>query len=398
MKKKINTAICDAREVSEESLKGFESITINTSILITNERSRELFSKYPVTLNAARTIDVPNGADCRLQSINGKYEIGPDANGAGTVLMVNGKLTFTDGSLDAAKSFDRIIINGKAILPKSFMGQLANIDVNGASAYYPDGAAIIKTNTQIDALFIKRAKSKLYYCSGELFMLDTALEASELIEKGLVFCAKKILIAEGLVDKLISQIDEETELVIVPDGTRLVDDDLELTEKALRKYGTKLCVCGDVSIDDASALAALEYLYAQDTVKLNKKLEDAFNELNCIYDELKFIDPDAGYIADRPFVKIGAAALKQYPNGLYIEDCAMVTLDKELDPADIIEKLHIVDCAQIVCSKEQEDAVNIIAEDVASIKTESENDTESAGAPCDDDKDTIKVNAAEYKM
>lgn len=44
--KVINAATCDAREVTEESLAGFEHITINSAILIVGERSRELLNDY----------------------------------------------------------------------------------------------------------------------------------------------------------------------------------------------------------------------------------------------------------------------------------------------------------------------------------------------------------------
>ena len=43
--KMINAASCDARAVTEESLAGYENITINAAILIVNERSKELLNK-----------------------------------------------------------------------------------------------------------------------------------------------------------------------------------------------------------------------------------------------------------------------------------------------------------------------------------------------------------------
>ena len=46
MKKKvINAATCDARGVTEESLAGFDNITINAAIMIVGERSKELLNK-----------------------------------------------------------------------------------------------------------------------------------------------------------------------------------------------------------------------------------------------------------------------------------------------------------------------------------------------------------------
>ena len=400
--KVINAATCDAREVTEESLAGFEHITINAAILIVGERSRELLNKYPVTMNVANVLEVPDGQNITVKSINGKGEIGPDADGTGVFLMVNGKLVVADGSTEAVKSYFRIMVNGKVLMPKSMEGQFANFQVNGKTEYYPDGASILKADTEIDDLFIQRAANTLYYCSGNLFFVDNGINAETLIQKGLKFAARKIIITESLVSKLISQFDEEAEIVTVPDGTVLIDDDLELKPKTIKKYGTKLCVSGDVSIKDAEALSALEYLFADGTVSVNKDLEEAFDEIESVYDKLKIIDPDLGYIVDRPMVKVGAAALKKYPKGVQVEDCAKVTLSEDLSMEDILEKLHILDCAMVICTKEQEEAVNMIAEDVAMIQAawqdQEEEEDGMLGAFLGKLKDTQVINAAEYKM
>ena len=405
--KVINAATCDTREVTEESLAGFEHITINAAILIVGERSKELLNKYPVTLNVANMLEVPDGQNISVKCINGKGEIGPDADGTGIFLMVNGKLLVADGSAEAVKSYYRIMVNGKVLMPKSMEGQFANFQVNGKTEYYPDGASILKADTEIDNLFIQRAANTLYYSSGNLFFLDTKLDTEALIQKGLTFEAKKIVMAESLVDKLISLFDEEAEIVRVPDGASLIDDDLELKPKTIKKYGTKLLVTGDVSILDAEALSSLKYLFSDGIVCISKDLEEAFDEIESIYDELKVIDPDQGLLSDRPILKVGPTILKRYPHGVRVEDCAKVTLSEDLTPEDIMAKLHISDCAMVICSKEQEEAVNMIAEDVAMIKV--------AGSDPDDEtgdgmvggilgdffgklKDAQVINAAEYKM
>ena len=406
--KMINAATCDARAVTEESLAGYENITINAAILIVGERSKELLNKYPVTMNVANVLEVPDGENISIQSINGKGEIGPDADGTGVFLMVNGKLTIADGSLEAVKSYYRIMVNGKILMPKSFEGQFSNIQVSGKTEYYPDGATILKADMEIDDLFIARAVNTLYYCSGNFFFLDTGIDAEKLLSKGLKFTAKKVIIAESLIGKLVSLFDEEAEIVKVPDGTRLIDDDLELKAKTIKKYGTKICVTGDVSIKDAEALSSLEYLFADGIVSVNKELEDAFDEIESVYDELRVIDPDLGLIVDRPMVKVGTAVLGKYPKGVCVEDCAKVTLSEDLSVEDIMEKLHIVDCAMVICTKEQEEAVNMIAEDVAIIQVSGQDsdDEDSEGGMVGGMlgsflgklKDTQIINAAEYKM
>ena len=404
--KVINAATCDARAVSEESLNGYENIIINAAVLIVGERSKELLSKYPVTMNAANVLEIPDGQDITVKSINGKGEIGPDAEGTGVFLIVNGKVVIADGSQEAVKSYYRIMVNGKVLMPKSYEGQFANIQVNGKTEYYPDGATILKANTEIDDLFIARAANTLYYSSGNLFFLDTGIDTEKMVSMGLMFAAKKVVVAESLIGKLVSLFDEEAEIVKVPDGTRLIDDDLELKPKTIKKYGTKLCISGDVSIKDAEALSSLEYLFADGTVSVNKELEDAFDEIESEYGELRIIDPDLGYFVDRPMVKVGTAVLKKYPKGVRIEDCAKVALSEDLSVEDILEKLHIVGCAMVTCTKEQEEAVNMIAEDVAMIHVAGQDqDGEEEGmfggtfgSLLGKLKDTQMINAAEYKM
>ena len=404
--KMINAATCDARAVTEESLTGYENITINAATLIVGERSKELLSKYNVAMNVADVIEIPDGEDIAFKSIDGKGEIGPEDDGTGVFLEVNGKLLIADGSENAVRSYYQIEVNGKALIPKSYEGKFANIKVNGETEYYPDGATILKEDMKIDDLFITRATNTFYYSPGNLFFLDNGINTEKMISKGLKFSAKKIVIAEGLIDKLLSLIDEEIEIVKVPDGTRLIDDDVELIPRTIKKYGTKLCVLGDVSIKNAEALDSLEYLFTDKTVTVSKELEEAFDEVESVYGKLKIIDPEIGCIMDRIMVKIGAAVLKKYPKGVIITDCAKVKLSEDLSAEDIMEKVHISDCAKVICSKEQEEAVSVISEDVAMIQVsgqESEDEENGMfggmlGSLLGTLKDTEMINAADYKM
>ncbi len=402
--KVINAVTCDAREVTEQSLAGFEHITINAAVLIVGEHSKELLNKYPVTMNVANLLEVPDGQNITVKVINGKGEIGLNADGTGVFLMVNGKLLVIDGSAEAVKSYYRIIVNGKVLMPKNMEGQFANFQVNGKTEYYPNGASILKTDTNIDDLFIQRAANTLYYSSGNLFFLDTGISTEALIQKGLKFAARKIMIAESLVGKLASQFAEEAEIVRVPDGAALIDDDLELKPKTIKKYGTKLLVTGDVSILDAEALSSLEYLFTDGTVRVTKELEDTFDEIESVYNELKIIDPNQGVLSNRPMLKVGPAVFLKYPHGVRIEDCGKVILSEELSPEGIMENLLISDCAMVICTKEQEDAVNMVAEDVAMIhiagqdKEDGEDGMADGGSFLGKLKDVQVINAAEYKM
>ena len=399
----INTSVCDTREVAEETLSSYESVTINAGALITSDRSKDLLARYPVRINAGSTINLPEGEDIKVQTVNGRYEIGPGTDGNGAFLFVNGRLTIADGSLEAVKSFRKIFVNGRTVMPRSFKGAVTNIEQNGRTEFYPDGAFLMKGDTEVDDLFTARASAKLYYCPGTLFFLDTGLDTGRIEEKDLRFSAKKAVIAESLLDCLIARIDEETEIVRVPDGTALIDDDLELKPRTIRRYGKKLYVDGDVTIMDEEALSELEYLHADGDVKISKELEEAFEKIDSEYDELKVIDPDKGLVSDLPSVRIGTSMLRKYPDGVTVEDCAKVTIADELSPDDILEKITIKDCAVVYCSEEQEDAVNAVVSDVAYVKIRKDGEDSGGimgaiGDALGELRDSNIINATEYKL
>ena len=397
--KVINAAICDARDLTEESLAGFDSISVNGAILLTSPRAKEIMNRYPVRLNTAMVLEIPDGQEVSVKIVNGKAAIGPGDDGTNVFLIVNGRLTVENGGEEAVRSYYRILVNGKLLMPAGYRGRFPDLTVNGRTEYYPDGAAILKGDTEVDDLFAARAAGTLYYCPGSLFFLDPAMDTGKLLEKDLRFSARKIVAAESLLGKLVSRFDEETEIVRVPDGTVRVDGGLDLKMSTVRRYGTRLYVSGDVSIRDGEALSSLEYLYAEGESSVRKDLEDAFEGIRSVCKSVKIIDPEQGILSDRPSVRIGAAMLKKYPKGIRVEDCARVTISEDLSPEDILEKLQISDCAVVVCTKEQEDAVNMIAEDTAMVRIYGQDGEESADSePPGNPKDTVLINAAEYKM
>ena len=344
-------------------------------------------------------LEIPDGQEVSVKIVNGKAAIGPGDDGTNVFLIVNGRLTVEDGSREAVQSYYRILVNGKLLMPAGYRGRFPDLSVNGKTEYYPDGAALLKGDTEVDDLFAARAAGTLYYCPGTLFFLDPAMDIEKLLEKDLRFSARKIVAAESLLGKLVSRFDEETEIVRVPDGTVRVDGGLDLKMSTVRRYGTRLYVSGDVSILDGEALSSLEYLYAEGEASVRMDLEDAFEGIRSVCKRVKIIDPEQGILSDRPSVRIGAAMLEKYPKGVRVEDCARVTVSEELNPDDILEKLQISDCAVVVCTKEQEDAINMIAEDTAMVRIygqdgEESADSETPGNP----KDTVLINAAEYKM
>ena len=96
--------------------------------------------------------------------------------------------------------------------------------------------------------------------------------------------------------------------------------------------------------------------------------------------------------------------MRSYPKGVVVEECAGVKLSPDLSPADILKNLTIRDCATVKCTKEQEEAVSMIAEDIASIDTNQDSEEKNGlldgilGEVFHDLKDTQLINAAEYTL
>ena len=370
MKKNLNVAaaVLDLRNVSEETLASYEHIKIQAALMLTAARTEALLAKYPVEMEVANALSC--GEDTVVSMVNGKSTLTaankPDKD---TILMVNGKLTVAADAAEALRGYNKIIVNGKALCPASLTALMnEKAMVNGKLSVYPDEAVVLKGTVKLDKSFLLRAQNRLYWTEKQFVAVDAKLDADALAAKGARFAALKAVLDERLAEKLAPLFAEDTELVILPEGAAFVDDDLKLTPAALRRYGKKLYVTGDVTIpaESAGVLGQVEYLHA-DGVTVAAALEDAFYAIpDAEYGELRVLK--GTLVNDKPMVRITSEMLTLDPEGLSCTDCALVTLDKALMPEAIVEKLRISDCARVCCTMAQEAAVSAVSTDVAQIK------------------------------
>ena len=120
MKKNLNVtaAVLDLRKVSEETFASYEDIKLQAALVLTTPRVEALLAKYPVEMEAA--VSQSCGEDTEVSIVNGKSNLTaahkPEKD---TILMVNGKLTIAADAADTLRSYNKIIINGKAVCPES---------------------------------------------------------------------------------------------------------------------------------------------------------------------------------------------------------------------------------------------------------------------------------------
>jgi len=402
----INCATCDARNIAEENYAHYEQITLNCAMVLTNPSAKAIMSKLPFAINCANVLEVEENLEIR--TVNGSSEIrrGDVIPTAKYFLLVNGSLTIGPDTQEQLAQCVGIAVNGSLTCPESIYAGLTGLNINGSTVCYPDGAIILKRNAVIDKLFTLRAKSSLYWSSRRMIMVDPQLDAQKLKDKGVSFSTKEVIVSESKVEGLLDLIDEKAEIILVPDGTAVVLDDITLDEDALRRYGKKLYIIGDVTVgEDADALDEVKYLTIRGDVKVPAQhKEKLLRVLGEISGEIKIAKPMGMILEDKPFVKITKWMLEHQTLGIFVNDCAMVKIADNIPKELILERLHIEDCAVVKCSEELEDAVSLVCTDVAKISS-TEDDGMGIGDILNSTvggiqgaQETKMINAAEYVL
>ena len=353
----INCASCDARKLQEENYSAYESITVNAATVLADAGSKAVMNRLPFALNCANVIEVEGDAD--LRTVNGKAEIKSDdaVPERKFYMLVNGVLTIGPDTQKQLAQCVGMTVNGSLLCPESVYAALGNVKVNGASACYPDGAIVLRRNA----------------CT---------------------FSAAEAIVAQSKVEALLGLIDEKADIVIVPDGTAVVLDDLTLDETALRRHGRRLYVIGDVTVpEDGGVLGEIEYLNIRGDARVfPAQREKLLEVLTDIAGEVKLARPHGATIEDKPVVKVTKWMLERQPSGIEVRDCAVVKIAADIPKELLTERLHIEDCGVVECSEEQEDAVALVCEDVGQIGGD---DSDSAGSLL---SGTKVINATEYVL
>ena len=403
----VNCAICDMRNVTEETLQNYEQVVVNSATVLLTPGAKELINRHNVVLNAAEVLEVPDGENVRVNTQNGVYELtcreAPPADQI-AILMVNGSLTVGPDALEAAKAYHKIKVNGTVLLPRSLAGKLSNLSVNGSTSVYPDGAILLKRNALLDRTFPLRARENaLYWAARRLVFTDTTLDVKKLADKRVRFASREALLAESLAEAVTPLLTEDTDITVVPDGTVFVNDDVRMTGRFIKKCGTRAYINGDLIVDQdaADVLPQLEYLYVNGDVKLPEALADAFEDVKAQYDELVVLKRLGKIIQDQVKASVDRGLLEKFSDGITVTDCAYLVIAPDVPAELILERLHVSDCGVIHCTPQQEAAVGAICSDVGQIETEGKGSL--TGNVWDALKgslseDTKMVNAAEYVM
>lgn len=368
----VNCELCDVRKIKEENYSQYENMIINTAMLLVNEKSKGVLNRLPVIVNQAQTIELPQDVNVNVKTINGSYRItGNTVVGEHVLLIINGSLTVESGTEAVLEKCERIIVNGSAIYPKSIEGYLNKMMVNGNADSYPDGSVVLDDKYVLDKYFPLRAReNNRYYARKMIIIKDNDVDVSKLISKNIQFTTKTLILPEKKIEECACIFDEKTEFVVVPEGMKLITGNVVLDESLIKKEGSRLFIYGNVEVDGKADMNffvdSLDKLIVKGRVRVREAQTEAFRQIDAEYEKIEIID-DRREIKNRPRVKVDCALLESTDAGVRVKNAASVTIDKDIDPKMILEKLRLKNCAKVFCSKEQESAVNLISENVARI-------------------------------
>ena len=395
---KVNCAVCDVRNITEDLLSTYAQVAINSAAVITNREAQALLGRHGVKLSAASTLNLEG--DVRFSSVNGCGRIFPGQTmpEEKVFLIVNGALDIEPGSEEILKNYAGIMVNGALTCPESMTGLLSSITVNGATKTYPDGCIRLKKTTVLDRFFHLRTKEDaLYYAAKQIVALDPGIGFAKMAEKRARFSTAKLLVSEALVEAAVPLFDETADIVILPDGCAYVDDDAMLDENLVKRYGGKLYIDGSLSItsDSASALDQVSFLRVNGDLLVCRSMKDRVMEMDMAYDRLRVTG--GLLISGRVHAEITAGLLADAEEGVSLMDCANVAFAGDVTAELLKEKLvSLSGCAMVICAdKEQKSVIEALAEDVASFvlagEKEEENEDDDAG-----DENTVKINSTTY--
>lgn len=364
----INSNICDTRTMEESAYEKYEQIIINADVLLVTVRTKAILAKLPVTCNIDEMVELPEGEDINVISINGDYEMGPNTTVANnTVLCVNGKVEILSGAGETLKNCIKIIVNGSVKCPKSLECFLEHVTVNGSIQIYPDDCMMLDARFVMDKYFPHRAKENGRYFAEEKVILSNA-DLTPLIEKKVLILTPMVLGEEKQLMKGVTLFEESTEFVEVPDGCTVVQGDIGLNTVSLKQYGVRLFVDGNLTLMDVEVFEKIEKLVVKGTIFASENIADMIALKDVAFDEIKI--EKGRKITNKINVTLDDAMFRYSPDGIMVVNVASVKIAEDVSPTDILDKLQIANCASVKCSEEQKSAVELVASNVASISCE----------------------------
>lgn len=369
----IRAAVCDARNVTEETLAAYGRVRLDCGVLLAGRESREILARCGAEIKAASIQEMEG--DVKVVTVNGKTEIAPGqaVPDCKLYLAVNGALDIAPGSEEQLKNYAGITVNGKMSCPKSMVPLLGSVILNGKIEAYPDGCVRLKRTAALDRTFRLRAREgALYYAAGRIAALDPEIDFAALAAKSIRFSTPRLLVAESLAEAAAPLFDQETEITVLPDGCVLVSDDAALDAALADRCGGKLYLLGSLYVAEGTGalLERFTFLRVAGEVQAARSEEAAVRASCAEYERLRIVGGTVVRNRSTP-VTVSRAMLEQAESGLSVENCVDVCMEEDVPPALLRERLvSVANCVNVQCSEEQRAAIEAVTENVVTLGPE----------------------------
>lgn len=395
---KINAGVLSITGDKAKLLEQYESIKINTGLLIISPSNRAAMNARLKGVNMGACIEVPDGATVRM--INGSADVTADDNVTeNTALVVNGMLHLHEGTAEVLAKYACVHLNGQLYAPESMRCAAASVQSNGSKNFYPDGAEFIHGDLTIDRRFVKRAsEDSFWYCTGNVFIVSPGIDVETLIEKNVMVHGEKAFVSVDYVDAALL-FDSNTEIELVPSGYKFIKGDVNITADTADFYGGRLYIYGKVTADRDSeeGLENLEKVIVKGSAYVHEKVFSVWNSIctGCANVEVK---DDAKVIGATEEVHVSRAMLAACPEGIRITEASVVVFDSDIEIAMLAARVRsISDCTCAVCTEEQQGVLQLVAEYVDFVR-ERPVKTKDEDGELEESSDTVKINAGVYSL
>ena len=391
----INCDVCDARNAKEEYLSGYEQIMINTDLLLVSAESRGVLERLPAICNTDNTLEVDDDANLIFQNrsteINSKSVFPAD-----TVLAVNGDLLIhSDTSRQTLETLRAVNVTGSLLCPASLLTCIKDLYVTGEIKSYPDDCVVLPPVFTPDEYFHLRAKEgQKYYAEQEIRLIAPGIDLGTLRDKKVQFISPRFFVPAEKAADALELFNETASMEVIPQGYVFVDTGKELSESLLKKYGNRLFFRGDLTLIEGSIplLSRLEKLYVSGTILVPENLAEDFYQFDVECSSVKVVKEEKRRILENsPRIVLDKDILTASPPGVLIRNSAVLTIEENITPQDILDHVEIVNCARVDCTENQKAAVYQKSTNVPQIGSREENGEPSGMLG-------ILLNLAETKM
>ena len=391
----INCDVCDARNAKEEYLSGYEQIMINTDLLLVSAESRGVLERLPAICNTDNTLEVDDDANLIFQNrsteINSKSVFPAD-----TVLAVNGDLLIhSDTSRQTLETLRAVNVTGSLLCPASLLTCIKDLYVTGEIKTYPDDCVVLPPVFTPDEYFHLRAKEgQKYYAEQEIRLIAPGIDLGTLRDKKVQFISPRFFVPAEKAADALELFNETASMEVIPQGYVFVDTGKELSESLLKKYGNRLFFRGDLTLTEGSIplLSRLEKLYVSGTILVPENLAEDFYQFDVECSSVKVVKEEKRRILENsPRIVLNKDILTASPQGVLVRNCAVLTIEENITPQDILDHVEVVNCARVDCSESQKAAVYQKSTNVPQIGSREENGEPSGMLG-------ILLNLAETKM